>query len=761
MYMKSQKIKLDLQKRKIIHPVDAVRGEAWSRELEIELTSGQEPYFIPDNTAVIIYYQKADLKGGFYDTLPDGTPAWRVSGNLLTITLSGQVLTFPGRVMLTISFVRADTLLCTFPLELIVHPSACTDSTESEEYFNITGFLVAPHNTKVGQVLQISDVDAMGTVTGLKALDPETLSASWIASGQLQAAVEAYLTENPPAPGKDGISLSHRWLGTMLVITSASGSSAIDLKGPPGPQGIQGPIGLRGMNGLDGKNGISPTVSVSKSGRETTITITDAVGTQIASILDGADAADQAPVPDYWQPHLEEKADTIRVAMEQAGRNKSAFLFYSDAHWWQKTRTEADSPEDSYTVKLEPALLKWIYDHTPIRRTIFGGDLVGEEADVSTADGRAIMAYLWQWRKDLRNVANHHSVAGNHDDGNEVNNRYSENFVYSYLLAAEEGPDVVPGEGLYYYIDDPCEKTRYLYLDTACQGVTDGQRTFVTEALKSTPEEWHIVAVAHIWYDSDYTITPPGLGGLNSGAASLLALFDNYNARTGEFSGCGGWVEFCVGGHVHRDYDGASPGGIPILLVESSGLNDRSGLPHDPGTVTETAVTAVVADYAGGCIHLIRAGRGESRDVSLSQTRITYTNQLPIATDLDGSIYNGIGYKPDTRWSGSSNAEATYSGKYLSGYIPYTPGQTVYLQNVTIPADDSKSAIHYFSAKGTRISGTGGANAVNYFNAVTDNNNILQFTIPNYGDYTPITYIRIECIGFDETSIITVGEPIG
>ncbi len=41
----------------------------------------------------------------------------------------------------------------------------------------------------------------------------------------------------PGADGKDGISVSHEWNGTVLTITSASGTSSADLKGPPGEPG--------------------------------------------------------------------------------------------------------------------------------------------------------------------------------------------------------------------------------------------------------------------------------------------------------------------------------------------------------------------------------------------------------------------------------------------------------------------------------------------------------------------------------------------
>ena len=42
------------------------------------------------------------------------------------------------------------------------------------------------------------------------------------------------------APGKNGVSAEHKWNGSVLTITSASGTSSADLRGPQGPQGVKG-----------------------------------------------------------------------------------------------------------------------------------------------------------------------------------------------------------------------------------------------------------------------------------------------------------------------------------------------------------------------------------------------------------------------------------------------------------------------------------------------------------------------------------------
>lgn len=61
------------------------------------------------------------------------------------------------------------------------------------------------------------------------------------------------------APGKDGVSATHQWDGTVLTITSASGTSSADLRGPQGetgPQGERGETGAQGVQGEPGRDGL-------------------------------------------------------------------------------------------------------------------------------------------------------------------------------------------------------------------------------------------------------------------------------------------------------------------------------------------------------------------------------------------------------------------------------------------------------------------------------------------------------------------------
>ena len=64
--------------------------------------------------------------------------------------------------------------------------------------------------------------------------------------------------------GADGVSCTHAWNGTVLSVTSASGTSSADLVGPQGATGATGPQGPAGSDGTDATiTGVSASVDAS------------------------------------------------------------------------------------------------------------------------------------------------------------------------------------------------------------------------------------------------------------------------------------------------------------------------------------------------------------------------------------------------------------------------------------------------------------------------------------------------------------------
>lgn len=140
------------------------------------------------------------------------------------------------------------------------------------------------------------------------------------------------------APGKDGISATHSWNGTVLTITSASGTSSADLKGDKGDKGEPGEQGIPGTAGSDANVtaeniqsalGYTPANSADLANKLTAPS-TAAVGQifQVKSINeDGSLALEAVDMPSY--ENLGAWEDIVTVTIEES---VSVFTVDKDAN---------------------------------------------------------------------------------------------------------------------------------------------------------------------------------------------------------------------------------------------------------------------------------------------------------------------------------------------------------------------------------------------------------------------------------------------
>ena len=149
MYVKHV-IEMDLSGQPVMPWVDMVEQDRYARQVALSLSSGGEAWEIPGDVHPLVRFWKPDGTGGEYDTLPDGSPAWSVSGNVLTLTLAPQVLTCPGNVMLAVTLVQGDFKISTFSMLINVHPTV-PQGLESGDYSCFDGFLSAPKSAEIGQ----------------------------------------------------------------------------------------------------------------------------------------------------------------------------------------------------------------------------------------------------------------------------------------------------------------------------------------------------------------------------------------------------------------------------------------------------------------------------------------------------------------------------------------------------------------------------------------------------------------------------------
>lgn len=152
--MITTKIKMDLQNKGITPRVDAVQGDANTRALELKLYEQGKSWEVPADVTARLRYRKPDKTGGVYDTLPDGTPAWQIEGNTVTLILAPQVLSAAGPVLAQAELLSGADNLASFEIQIDVAPNVSADVIKSEDYINIQAWLLESLDTALAQAEQ-------------------------------------------------------------------------------------------------------------------------------------------------------------------------------------------------------------------------------------------------------------------------------------------------------------------------------------------------------------------------------------------------------------------------------------------------------------------------------------------------------------------------------------------------------------------------------------------------------------------------------
>lgn len=139
-------------------------------------------YPVPSGTEIAFRYKKPDGTAGFYDALPNNSPAITVSGNTVTVELVEQVLTVSGCVHCEINMYNATSeKLTTFTFEIAVEESVLTDAEIiSSDYYNV---LTAEITKALQAVTDATEQAENAAQSAQEAADSAAMSKDW-AAGQ-------------------------------------------------------------------------------------------------------------------------------------------------------------------------------------------------------------------------------------------------------------------------------------------------------------------------------------------------------------------------------------------------------------------------------------------------------------------------------------------------------------------------------------------------------------------------------------------------
>ncbi len=521
-----------------------------------------------------------------------------------------------------------------------------------------------------------------------------------------------------------------------------------------------------------------------------------------ANAVAAAEAAQPYAVPSCWKTAVRNAARAVRNAQDESGAQGVCFALCSDMH--------IHDNENNYARHLG-AIAAAVMDEAEVPLLVNCGDLLTNDSLSMAEWMKPCYERAWKILKPVKDRML--LVQGNHDGAwgaytaASTASAYQKNIppekLWQYLFRPQGGHfhRVSGPTGAYFYVDNTAQKTRFICLNshdgqwsenadgtavwnTMTGGYTRQQIDFLVHAL-NVEEGWCIVIASHVpptgKLPTDYSQIR--CTDLVRGVVSAYALRTAYegsyqhNPERGEgewadasvsvdFSGAKGEIAGWFAGHAHRD--AVVLGDLPFPIVTVTCAGHFSYDPQEPertlGTDSETALDFVTINRKNRTLTLVRLGMGESRQCAYTPVETQLVNQLPLAVDDDGSIYNGKGWREGYRISASSGSVSENAATDLTGYIPVQVGDTVTFVNMLMPEKTSNVGVHFYSARDVNAKllssvgwdGSNGFPGTTWEYTMDESGNVLSFVVPDWAETKNTAYMRVAASELTDDSIITV-----
>lgn len=132
-----------------------------------------------------------------------------------------------------------------------------------------------------------------------------------------------------------------------------------------------------------------------------------------------------------------------------------------------------------------------------------------------------------------------------------------------------------------------------------------------------------------------------------------------------------------------------------------------------------------------------------------------YTDQVPVSTDADGSVFNGTGYQNDSYISSGTGGVSSQAGYVVTGFIPYAEGDVIRFKGA-IWGEGSYSRIAFYDADKNKILvGTYPSSG-----EVADEGNGVYRLTPSVAEGGGKAFVRLSFYGTGENLVVTINEKI-
>lgn len=376
-----------------------------------------------------------------------------------------------------------------------------------------------------------------------------------------------------------------------------------------------------------------------------------------AGYVTEADLKSKGFLPEYVEEEIKDTANKLYA--KAALGNVSIIGFSTDQHVskWTDQHETTNTPGTIFGLKA----LRKIADMFPFNAVVFGGDYSNGSASSINEGVYMVYAPLTGAACPVM------GTAGNHDswqDQQDVTN--AQIFKRHAARAKVDYPAFAPLDKISAngYYDDPTVNIRYIILDAEPRNTsvsTNSTATItanLTAMLAGVPEGYKAIIFSHKPLNS-------ALGSGFKDAVNNATVLET-NAEK---------IICCINGHGHTDAS-ETLNGVLYIQTRAAAPTNYMGVADlsSAGTADETAFDVFVIDQENGKICAVRYGAGADREFDIPVPNTKPINEIPISTDTDGSIYNGIGYKTGCRINSSGVLKENESSYTLTGFIPYKAG---------------------------------------------------------------------------------------
>lgn len=461
--------------------------------------------------------------------------------------------------------------------------------------------------------------------------------------------------------------------------------------------------------------------------KATAISATDCEGLSVKIATKANISKKSSAIPLHWETAVAEKTETIKTLQTNGGKNCVSFAWASDTHIPNNAAGRTD-----YIGKVMARML----DNCEAPFAVITGDAVTrgsmpteEEYLAEQAQVPLHLAPLWGTDRLLVALGNHDGCWGD-STGYYRHQLTPERMWHTFFRGqALDFRRVFSDDGLYYYVDNIAQKTRFIVLNsqfggeysenanghavnnrfgTSCYG--QAQLDWFADVALDMPSGYGAIIFTHVppravnGATTPYTVDYAQFNG-------IINAYCNKTTYSGSFSGVAGWtsnnvsVDFSnaqgeiialFAGHIHEDTIDTETLECPIITVTAGGApsnNDEQIYNRPYGTGLETSFDVVTINRATKMIYCTRVGAGSDRAVSYAKTApATYTVTWVVDGNTTTETYNE-GETPSFKGSTNKSATAQYTYTFkgwdktivpVSGDVTYTAQYTETLNKYTI-----------------------------------------------------------------------------